>query len=226
MAQRTCEIDGCERPWFCRHWCHRHYTRWRATGDPGPARIRSRWATEGMCTFPGCTQRHEAHGFCPGHRNQYMTGRPLAELEPRLKTTDRDELGRKRCNACLEWLPVEQFTNNKTPADGLSTSCKTCHRRRGLLKRYGLTLDQFDELLGQHAGLCAICRAPNPSGRPLSVDHDHRCCPDRHSGCDKCVRGLLCNTCNMGIGYLGDSPDLMRRAAEYLLGGWRAVIDV
>jgi len=68
--------------------------------------------------------------------------------------------------------------------------------------------------------VCAICLQPERiAGRSLSVDHDHRCC----DGCEKCVRGLLCHGCNVGIGNLMDSPELLRKAAEYLEKSQRAV---
>ena len=35
MANRTCSIEGCDRPTLARGWCSTHYTRWRKHGDPG-----------------------------------------------------------------------------------------------------------------------------------------------------------------------------------------------
>lgn len=77
--------------------------------------------------------------------------------------------------------------------------------RANRLKQYGLTEADFDALLESQGGNCAICQR-EPSSRP-HVDHDH----DTGN-----VRGLLCGPCNRGIGYLGDSPDVVRRALEYL----------
>lgn len=34
MPDRTCSIDGCSAPWFCRGWCSKHYSRWQRHGDP------------------------------------------------------------------------------------------------------------------------------------------------------------------------------------------------
>jgi hypothetical protein len=59
---------------------------------------------------------------------------------------------------------------------------------------------------------CAICG----SDQDLVIDHDHNCCPGMWS-CGKCVRGMLCRKCNLGIGHLRDDVTLILRAAEYIL---------
>lgn len=80
-------------------------------------------------------------------------------------------------------------------------------------KNYGLTRHDFDEMLREQDHLCAICKRPeralNRSGesRQLSVDHCHE---------TGYVRGLLCHACNIGIGSLGDSPELLCAALKYL----------
>lgn len=76
------------------------------------------------------------------------------------------------------------------------------------LKRdWGLTPEQYDALLNQQNGVCAICKKVCSSGRRLAVDHIHG---------TKTIRGLLCGKCNAGIGHFKDSPDLMRSAIDYL----------
>lgn len=92
-----------------------------------------------------------------------------------------------------------------------------------LLYRFGITLEQFNEILEQQGGLCAICKKlPGKdrswTGEPvsrLSVDHDHTCCLGKRS-CGKCVRGLLCKSCNTALGLLGDDVEGLRRALAYL----------
>lgn len=67
--------------------------------------------------------------------------------------------------------------------------------------------------LQNQGGVCGLCGKPetSPSGRgaasesgepgPLSVDHDHRCCPGPRS-CGKCTRALICRNCNLAIGRI------------------------
>lgn len=85
-------------------------------------------------------------------------------------------------------------------------------RRRATLAGYGLTADDEIRLLEAQGGVCAICRG----GRPLHVDHDHACCPRSLRSCGKCVRGLLCSSCNNGLGRFADDPEVLLRAVEYL----------
>lgn len=79
-------------------------------------------------------------------------------------------------------------------------------RRHMIKKKYGLTLDQYDEMVQRQSGLCALCRRP-PLRTNLAVDHDHS---------TGAIRMLLCDLCNQGLGCLKDDPELLRRAAEYI----------
>jgi len=98
--------------------------------------------------------------------------------------------------------------------------CKECRsvadRNRLLLKRYGITLKQYEILLTAQGGVCAVCGNP-PDDRLLNVDHDHSCCPE--SACGKCIRGLLCSKCNTGIAKFDDDAETLARAAEYVRQG-------
>ena len=77
-----------------------------------------------------------------------------------------------------------------------------------LIKRYGITLKDYEALLEKQGNKCAICETTNPRGRgKFNVDHCHA------SGV---VRSLLCVMCNMMIGMANDCPDVLRKAASYV----------
>lgn len=76
------------------------------------------------------------------------------------------------------------------------------------MRLYGLTQEQFDALMDQQDGECAICQ--RLLTKPL-VDHDHL---------TGTVRGLLCQRCNTAIGMLGDNVGTAIAAAQYLLNSW------
>jgi len=82
-----------------------------------------------------------------------------------------------------------------------------------LRRTYNITIDQYDQMLADQNGQCAICGTNEPEW--FDVDHDHACC-DKKGSCGACVRGLLCNDCNTAIARLKDSPTRARAAASYL----------
>lgn len=72
-------------------------------------------------------------------------------------------------------------------------------------RRTGITKDQYDDLITLQLGVCAICS--QVCSRALAIDHNH---------ITGQLRGLLCNKCNRGIGYLNDDVETVRKALEYL----------
>ena len=86
--------------------------------------------------------------------------------------------------------------------------------RRFNLRKYGITLEQYDEMLISQGGTCAICgqeekTVHSKTGNPnsLNVDHDH------DTGR---IRGLLCSPCNRALGLIGDSLERAKSLVEYL----------
>lgn len=76
------------------------------------------------------------------------------------------------------------------------------YHRTQTLKKYNLTLEQYEALWQKQDGKCGICGLPEtPETRRLQVDHDHSCCPGGGS-CGECVRGLLCLRCNTKLGFV------------------------
>lgn len=71
------------------------------------------------------------------------------------------------------------------------------------LRKYGLTLDQYQLMLERQNFVCAICS----NATKLVIDHSHLTGE---------VRGLLCHACNSGIGMLKDSPQNCMGAFNYL----------
>jgi hypothetical protein len=69
---------------------------------------------------------------------------------------------------------------------------------------HGLTVDQYQAMVKEQGGLCAICGG---AMKRICIDHDHE---------TGAVRGLLCHNCNVALGHLRDSPALLRAAADYV----------
>lgn len=106
---------------------------------------------------------------------------------------------------------------NEYMRDYMSKYNKTDKRRNSYLKgRYGITLDQYSQMLADQGGVCAICGSDDPvANANFEVDHDHACC-DGSTSCGRCVRGLLCSNCNTGIARFKDDLDLMIKAMDYV----------
>jgi hypothetical protein len=91
------------------------------------------------------------------------------------------------------------------------------NRDRQLRRSYGISLAEYEELLRQQGGVCAICGI-----EPMLADRVDARWKDSLLVVDHChttgaVRGLLCSTCNLAIGYLKDDPNRMMAAAAYVL---------
>lgn len=93
---------------------------------------------------------------------------------------------------------------------------KAAHANR-IEKVYEITEEEYEAILEAQGGRCFICQWATGKRRRLAVDHDHDCDQGhpRNLGCRKCIRGLLCNTCNKVVIGRYDIAAL-ERAIKYL----------
>src|SRR6185437_7286612 len=125
---------------------------------------------------------------------------------------------------CGRWMPRKKTTCARTPGHG--GPCKTAetmernrlynrdhpHRespesrkksnRKYRISSYGLTQELFDLLLEAQQHACGMCHEPFEERQLIHVDHDHGCCQRKNRSCGRCIRGLLCHTCNIALGYI------------------------
>lgn len=152
----------------------------------------------------------------------------------------------KICRRCGVKKPLSEFWRHRSSRDGYRSACAVCEREwhrdyndknresrnaaareywnerrdkdadkaRRLYRDYGITLEEYHTRLSGQGGKCANPRCENDT--KLCVDHDHSCCPERHHTCGKCVRGILCGSCNRTLGHANDDPERLRGLAEYL----------
>lgn len=144
----------------------------------------------------------------------------------------------KHCRKCATDKLRSEFHKDSGARDGLTSYCKECNkaktrawsaanpekvrehgRRRhaegkyrisNLRYKYGITVADYDAMFAMQGGVCAICgraEAGREGHRNLAVDHCHT---------SNVIRGLLCHSCNRGLGLLQDSPELLEKAAGYL----------
>lgn len=136
--------------------------------------------------------------------------------------------GMKVCTSCRLTLPRSAFFTHKR--DGIYSMCKSCwteryqpSRKQGvslktkdagynwrcvIARKYDLSESQYLEMLSSQLSKCAICgRHAQDLASRLAVDHCHT---------TGVIRGLLCGSCNPGLGLFMDDVDLLRKAASYL----------
>lgn len=85
---------------------------------------------------------------------------------------------------------------------------KRNRRNSEMIRKYRITLEEYEAILKKQGGVCAICKGP-PSHSMVNFDVDH--CHN-----SKKVRGLLCRHCNQGLGHFKDDPENLKRAVHYV----------
>lgn len=88
---------------------------------------------------------------------------------------------------------------------------QTLSKKKSILKhQYGLTLEEYENMVRVSGGRCYICNKYKPATNcrnGLCVDHDHKTGKNR---------GLLCHSCNRALGLLGDNTEILEQAVKYL----------
>jgi Recombination endonuclease VII len=125
----------------------------------------------------------------------------------------------RKCGKCKQTKSLLEFCNDKSSRLGKSYRCRSCtslyrdkkvQKKGKLLRKFKITLEQYDSLLVKQMGCCAICsRQRLEFNKDFAVDHCHETGK---------VRGLLCLNCNVAIGNFQESLALIIKAATYIKG--------
>jgi hypothetical protein len=126
----------------------------------------------------------------------------------RAYVSSRPEYQEKMRERCRRWH-AENTDVARARAKAHYHENKDRHRSTRLLRKYGISLIEYDVLLAAQGGKCAICGRERPTrgDQMLQVDHCHRTGK---------VRGLLCSPCNTVLGFLEDNPQALQAAIVYL----------
>lgn len=188
QQERVCSIDGCDNPYLARGLCSKHYQR--------STRGKDQFAPDGQIPCVVCGTL-----FMPYRKIISTCSRTCYRKLPHV--VERESARKK--------LPhVKEIRNARRRVEN-NPHRREMNRQRNLA-RYGISVEQYDEMLEQQNGVCRICgQPPAKEGwktvTRLHVDHDHETGK---------VRALLCNNCNRGLGYFQDSYELLKEAHKYL----------
>lgn len=197
MTRNVCVVEDCSSFVTGRGWCHFHYYRWKRWGDPEAA---GRTCT---CEKCGSTWIRSSKGgrpdfLCSGCKENYAKCSMCKEIKSLgFFFVEKNGRASSRCKSCSA-----QYTRARLAS--LSETERTATvRESNLLRKYGLTIGQWQEMFEAQEGRCKICGDESK----LVVDHCHT---EGH------VRSLLCSPCNMGLGHFRDDPVRLSAAIEYL----------
>ena len=109
---------------------------------------------------------------------------------------------KKTCTYCKREKAIEEFYKHKRNTDGYDTRCKVCFR-----KRTGQVRDIKKS--APPKPLSCECCGSSEDGKKIKFVCDHD--PILHT-----FRGWLCQSCNLGIGMLGDNQAGLAKATKYL----------
>jgi hypothetical protein len=119
----------------------------------------------------------------------------------------------KVCSICNIDKPAEDFP--KFQKVKLRNMCKSCsnkihntkRRMKNLRINFNMSLEEYEVKIAQQNSKCKICGSTEQDGVALAVDHDHNTGE---------VRGLLCRTCNLMLGFAKDNISILKQSIKYL----------
>lgn len=135
-----------------------------------------------------------------------------------LKLPNDDYRNKERtCTTCKKTKDISNFKleRDKRAHNDISvrSKCRECDEfrkyKRFIKRTYDISWEDYEEMFDNQNGCCAICKSKVSSSRTTRLFVDH--CHDTTK-----VRGLLCSSCNHGLGLFKDSPTLLKRAINYL----------
>lgn len=189
-----CNFVSCQRPQQSKGYCSAHYLQlWRGQELKPLQNI-----GEVPCIFEGCGGKAVARGLCNGHVKQECRGQELRPLDPKRASTKplktKPQPGEEIC-------PVPGCERIWYSRTGL---CRSHYSKK---RKFSLSTEQVVTLPQE----CEVCGGSDK----LHVDHDHNCCSGAGS-CGKCVRGVLCSSCNWALGNVKDKVSTLQGLIEYL----------
>jgi hypothetical protein len=117
----------------------------------------------------------------------------------------------KKCTKCGVEKPLSEYQKRNDAKDGFRNDCIECRNRYNSIRhrkiKYSVSEIDFNKILKNQSYTCIICSKELTSGNKTHLDHCHKTGK---------IRGILCNSCNLGLGLFKDSIQSLTKAIEYL----------
>ena len=241
-SRKVCYEEGCSAPVKVSGLCANHYQRaYRAGGRERFYAWNNPDGSRMVCAQLDCDRKVLAKALCDLHYRRMMRGK--GPREPRKTKWNNPDGSRMECkvDTCKSPVFVKGFCtahyhgNHRIGTireakplplcpngcgrtmSGRSQLCGVCNQARW---RYSIPVEKFIKMHRTENKKCSN-RACGSTER-LHIDHDHSCCDvgafkQKHKvSCGQCVRGWLCQRCNLALGYLKDDLDVFNGLALYL----------
>ena len=209
MSKPICVV--CGEKSVAHQMCDKHYRRWRKYGDPNKLQR----------TGAHNRTQHPLYGlwkWFSRHQDLSDEWKDFAGFRDELKEKPSEHHRLFKINKGKKLGPDNYYWHRTTPNLDAAARMRDWAKRNPLkvrnsrLKKYGITLKDYDRMLEEQNHKCKICGKSETAIvggiKPmLSVDHCHE---------TKKVRGLLCSACNRALGMFKDSPEILKNAIKYL----------
>jgi len=158
------------------------------------------------CKICGALKPLDDFYKCAGMRDGHRHDCKACNLEvKRLRYLEDPEPMKARVKRWQQANPEKMHASQRKSR--AKPGAKERARADHLMRKYGITVEQYDAMLEEQDGGCFICgRLPRPD-ISLHVDHDHSTGQ---------VRGILCFCCNNAVADFQENPALLGKAASYL----------
>lgn len=143
------------------------------------------------CAFPGCLnprRRAQRAKYCMDHATSINYTLKASTVVP------------TQCKVCSQMKPIDSKKKHQI--------CSSCHEANAKLinqaNSHKVDTDTLVQWIADPS--CRLCGKRFYTGRggtrsAFAVDHDHACC-NGGTSCGRCVRGILCSSCNMSLGHV------------------------
>lgn len=222
-TQPKCSVISCKAPQCAKQLCEKHYKRLKRHGTTSDEVGKKIINEENISKHPlyntwrSITRLNKGLLICDEWKKFENFIKDAGEKPQDAYALKRIDTLKKYAKDNVRWaLKNRDLTSRQSNAHNQKTyrtHNPEYFKNKELQKKYGITLEDYTQMLTTQNKVCAICKKEETNKNKgitfaLSVDHCHE---------TNEIRGLLCSACNTAIGLLKHDEKLLKSAINYLL---------